>query len=192
MKRVNQYGVLGRASLVIVAVLAMVGGVTFAALQSQAAVLRGNTIQTATASLQLSADGTHYASTLDGYVFGNLLPGGAASPANGYPISLKNAGTTALALNLSVNGSIDNPDHVDLTKAHVILNPTGGGVSQNITLADLVASSGTGVALTNTPRLLSGQSLTYMIQVSLEADAVSGPSATIGNIDFTFGATAIN
>lgn len=190
VKKNKSIKAISRAALSIMAIAAIVGGVTFATLQSQAAILKGNTIQTATASLQLSSNGTTYSSSLDGYAFSNMIPGGVAVPNNGYPVYLKNVGGTPLALRLSVVGAVTNTDNVDLAKVHVILTPTSGGVPQNITLANLIG--GTGVALTQATRLTPNQAQAYTIQVSLDADAVSGPSATIGNIDFSFDATAIN
>ena len=179
-----------RAVMAIVAIIAIVGGVTFATLQSQAAVMKGSIIQTATASLQISANGNTYSNTIDGYVFGNMIPGGQPMPNNGYPVYLKNVGGTPLALKLSIAGNLANTANVDLTKVHVILTPTTGGTPQNILLSSLVG--GSGVALTQANRITPGQTMAYMIQVSLDADAVSGPSATIENIDFSFDATAVN
>jgi hypothetical protein len=181
-----------RAVMVVGAVTAAVTGVTFAALQSQQATLKGNTIQTATANLLLSSDGTNFTSTLSGYAFNNIIPGGAASPTVGYPISLKNAGTTALSLKLSIAKPITNPDNVDLTKVHIILSPFSGGVPQNITLQDLVNSTTGGVALSAASRITPSQTTGYSMQVMMESDAFSGSSTTLSDIEFSFGATAVN
>ncbi len=193
MRNSGNFGVISRAVAVLAAIAVIVGGVTFATLQSQAAILKGNNIQTATASLQLSSNGTNYSSSLDGYAFSNLIPGGVSVPNNGYPIYLKNVGTVPLALRLSVTSTITNPNNVDLSKVHVILNPTSGGIPQNITLADLISANPTnGIALSQANRITAGQSFAYTIQVSMETDAVSGPTASIDNIDFNFGAVAVN
>jgi hypothetical protein len=193
MTKASNIGVLSRALLAVVAIVLIVGGVTFATLQSQAAILKGNAILTATASLQLSSTGTTYSSSLDGYVFGNLVPGGQASPYNGYPVYLKNVGTTPLSLKLSVANTVSNTNAVDLSKVHVILTPTSGGAPQNITLADLIAANSTGgVALTQASHLNASQVISYTIQVSLDADAVNGSNGSIGSIDFSFGAVAVN
>jgi len=69
-----------RAFGVMAAVAVIVSGVTFAALQSQQAKLTGNIIQTATANLQVSPNGSSYANSLDGFAFQNLVPGGVAVP----------------------------------------------------------------------------------------------------------------
>ena len=192
MKVLNNLTALTRVTAVTVAVVAVVGGVTFASLQSQQAILKGNTIQTAMASLQLSSDGTTYSNSLSGYAFMSIIPGGQPTPTSGYPVYLKNAGTTALSLKFSV-AKVTNTDGVDLAKVHVILSPLGGGVPLNFTLQDLLSSSTTGgVALTNASRLIPSQVVSYGIQVSMEGDAFNGASASLSDIDFSFGATAIN
>lgn len=193
MEQVVSMKALARAVAVVTAVSIVVGGVTFAALQSQAGVSRGNIIQTAVASLQVSRDGTTYSSSMDGYVFGNLVPGGQPTPNNGYPIYVKNVGTTPLAVNISVKGPITNPDGVDLSKVHVLLAPITGGAGQNLLLQDLIAANATGgipVNLAN--HLLPAQAQGYSLKVSLDADAIAGPNATLSSIDFNFGALAVN
>ncbi|MDB5170619.1 MAG: hypothetical protein JWO35_313 [Candidatus Saccharibacteria bacterium] len=193
MKQVVNLKALARAVAVVAAVSIVVSGVTFAALQSQAGVLKGNIIQTAVASLQVSPNGVTYSSSMDGYVFGNLVPGGQSSPNNGYPVYVKNVGTTPLAVKLSVKGLVTNPDGVDLTKVHVQLTPIAGGASQNILLQDLIAADTTGgIALNLGTRLNQDQSIVYLLRVSLDADAVVGSSATLSNVDFNFGALAVN
>ncbi len=193
MKQAINMKTLARAIAVVTAVSIVVSGVTFAALQSQAGVLRGNIIQTAVASLQVSRDNITYSSSMDGYVFGNLVPGGASSPSSGYPIYVKNIGTTPLAINISVKGPVANTDNVDLSKVHVQLTPINGGAGQNMLLQDLITSSSTGgIPVSSGDRLTPTQASGYLLRVSLDADAVTGSSATLGNIDFNFGAVAVN
>lgn len=193
MQKPQNARALTRAAAVISAVMVIVSGVTFAALQSQEDVLKGNTIQTAVANLQLSSDGINFTNSLSGFTFSGLIPGGAPAPANGYPIYLKNDGSTALALKLSIPKPITNPDNADLSKVHVLLTPFGGGAPQNMTLQDLVSSAASGgIALAQPGRLGVGQSTGFNVQVSMESDAVSGPSATITDIDFSFGAATVN
>jgi hypothetical protein len=173
----------------------MVSGVTFAALQSQESVLAGNSIQTATANLQLSSDNQNYSNSLNGYVFNNLIPGGSPSPTIGFPIYLKNAGTSNLAVKLSISRPITNPENVDLSKVHLILGPYSGGVGQRIALQDLISSASTGgVVLTNNAvtRMLPGQSAGFSMQVVMDADAFAGPGATLSGIDFSFSANSVN
>src|SRR6476661_7849270 len=76
---------LARAIATIAAVGVMVTGVTFAALQSQQAVLSGNTIQTASANLLIgtaSPTSTAFSNSHSGFSFTEIVPGGPAQPAN--------------------------------------------------------------------------------------------------------------
>lgn len=172
--------------------MAISSGVSFAALTSQDR-LTGSTIQTATVNLLLSLDGNNYSSSQVGFTFAGIVPGGQATPANGYGVYIKNSGATSLALKLSVDDTIANPDNVDLTKVHVILTPMSGGSVQNFSLSTLIASNATGgVAILSPTQLLSGNTIIYKMQVSMDSDAVNSPSAIISNLDFIFGGTAIN
>jgi len=182
-----------QAVLLGVAMVGIIGGVTYAALQSQLGVLQGNSIQTAIASLQVSRDGTTYGSTTDGYAFGNLIPGGQASPSSGYPVYVKNVGTTPLALKFSVGSGIQNPDNLNLAKVHIILTPTSGGGAQSMVLQDLItASSNGGIPVAVASHMLPSQVSSFTLQVSLDADAITGPGASLSNLDFQFGGLAVN
>ena len=193
MTNTSNLGVLARATLVIGSLMAIVGGVTFSALQSQAAVVKGNSIQTAVASLQVSSDGSNYTNSLNGYAFDGLIPGGAYVPTNGYPVYLKNVGTTPLSIKISVLPSLTNTNQVDLSKVRVSILPLGGGAGQNFSLQELVNANSTGgIALTQGARITSGQTTAVTIKVSMEADAITGPSANISNLDINFDAVAVN
>ena len=182
-----------RASLAITLMLGLVTGVTYAALQSQPSKFTGSTISTATANLQISQDGTTYSNIQTGFSFANVIPGGPVAPANGYFVFLKNAGGTALALKLAVSSTPTNPDNVDLTKVNVLLSSTSNGQTTSIPLQTLIDSNATGgFALPNPAVLFSGNTLQYVLQVSMAKDAFVGPSANIGAIDFSFsGATVL-
>ncbi len=186
---------LMQAMSIIAVIMIVISGVTFAALQSQQATVKGNSIVTAMADLKLSKNNQNYTNSLDGYSFTGLIPGGAATPTDGYPIYLLNGGSTALALKLSVDSSLSNPDMVNLAKVHIILSPFGGGALQNITLQDLMTANTTGgIALTGgaAAHLLAGTNTGFTMQIMMEGDAVSGAIANIGNITFNFNATAVN
>lgn len=194
MKRAHSIKPLARAIAVMATVAVIVSGVTFAALQSQQAVLAGNTIETASADLRVSNDGNTYSNSLSGFDFANLVPGGAAVPTAGYNFYLKNFGGTPLLLKLSVASTIANPDDVDLSKVNVILTSIGSGAQpQSFSLADLVAASSTGGVSLNSPSpLMAGTQQKFAVQVSMAADAFSGSSASLGNIDLTFNGLATN
>ncbi|HVW23624.1 MAG TPA: hypothetical protein VHB51_04060 [Candidatus Saccharimonadales bacterium] len=184
----------GRGLLAIALILVGTGGIAYGLLISHLATLKGNTIETSLASLLVSADGTNFSNSLDGYFFGGLMPGGQPMPTNGYPVYLKNVGTIALTANLSVPSGFSNPNNLDLGKVHVILQPIGAGTSQSFTLQALMdgAASG-GVPLTGTAAHLGlNQVVGYNMQIQLDSDALSGPSATLTNLEFDFGGTAVN
>lgn len=192
MKRHRHAGPLLRAVLVMSVVGILVSGVTFAALQSQQAVLAGNTIETATADLRVSRDGATYSTTLSGFDFSGVVPGGEAVPVAGSSFYLKNYGNTPLTLKLAVTSVPTNPSNVDLSKVSVILTTVGAGQQpQTFTLAALMADSDSGgVPVVGNLGVATPQQ--YKFQVSMAADAFSGTSASLGDIDFAFTGTATN
>lgn len=174
-----------RAVTVMGIVMLLVSGVTFAALQSQQAVLSGNTIESATADLKISIDGITYTSSHTGFDFPGVVPGGPAVPAAGNAIWLKNSGTTTSLVKLAVGTTPTNLSNVDLTKVSVIITHVPGGASQSFTLASLISAYSTGgSALTDT--LPSATAYQYKLQISMAADAFTGSGASLGNIDFVF------
>ncbi len=183
-----------RAFGVMAAVAVIVSGVTFAALQSQQAKLTGNIIQTATANLQVSPNGSSYANSLDGFAFQNLVPGGVAVPnVDTYAFYLKNAGGTPLSLKLAVSSTPLNPDNADLSKVHIMLWPGDGSSVQSFTLAALISSYSTGgLPVLSASRLTPGTAMKYNIQIAMDVDAVTGSGANISNIDLSFSGTATN
>jgi hypothetical protein len=181
-----------RALTMVIAVAGVTGGVTFAGLQSQQSKLTGNLIQTTTANLQVSNDGTTYSNSQTGFSFANLVPGGQAMPLSGYPIYLKNAGGAPLSLKLAVSSPPSNPDSADLTKVNVILK-LSSGQSQTFSLQSLVDSAVTGgVTITNPSQLNPNVISQYTLQIQMASDAVNGPSATISNIDFSFSGIVVS
>lgn len=176
-----------RAAGIVAAVMVVVSGITYAALQSGQVKLTGNSVQTATANLLVSNDGVNFAASQTGFAFSSIVPGGQASPNDGYQVFLKNAGGTPLALKLAVSSTPTNLDNVDMTKVHIILSPVNGGSPQNFTLQQLIAGNASGgIAILSPAQLLPGQITSYKLQVSMESDAMTGPSAAINNVDFSF------
>ena len=187
VKRSNNFKALARALGIVSAAVILVGGVTFAALQSQRNTLAGNTIETATANLLLGTDGTTFGNSHAGFDFNNLIPGGQAVPATGYSVYLKNDGGTALALKLAVNSVPTNPNNVDLSKVNILLTTVGSGSgAQTFSLQALMAAAATsGLDITGS-HLSVGTTQQYKLQISMAADALTGSVAALGNIDFTF------
>ena len=185
---------LARAVAVIASIAIVVTGVTYAALQSQQAVLSGNTIQSATASLLIgtaSATSTAYSSSHSGYTFANVVPGGPAQPAGGNVFYLKNTGTANLALKLNVTGTPTNTSSVDLTKVKVLVTRTDTNTTQTVTLQSLIDATPSG-GLSLTDNLAPASTGTqYTMSVSMTSDAFTGSSASIGAIDFSFSGTGV-
>ena len=191
ISKIKQQTLKGRIFGIAAAFIIIVGGLTFAALMSQSK-LSGNTIQTATANLQISLDGNNYGSAQAGFNFTNIVPGGAAIPVNGHAFFLKNSGGTPLVLKFAVTSTPTNLDNVDLTKVNVLLTPNGG-TPQSFTLQSLINSAGTGGTLVNPPsQLFAGNHYLFTIQVSMASDAINSSSANLGNIDFAFNGIAAN
>jgi hypothetical protein len=190
MRQGSTFKPLARAVTVMAVVMVLVSGVTFAALQSQQAVLTGNTITSATADLKISTDGSNYANTHAGFDFTSVVPGGAAVPAAGYAFYLKNSGSTSTQIKMAVSTTPTNLSSVDLSKVSIVITRVPGGTSQIISLASLVSGyADGGVALTDV--LPAGSAFQYKLQVSMTADAFNGAGAALGNIDIVFIGTSV-
>lgn len=187
MKKAKKRGGLMRAIILATLMVGLAGGGAYAVLQTQNNTLTGNTISTATANLQISADGTNFGNTHLGFDFNNIVPGGAAVPVTGYPFYLKNAGGTPLAIKFMVTGTPANPNNVDLSKVNVLLTTVASGIPvQTFNLQSLMSSASTGGISISPNNLDISFVQQYKLQVSMTADAFSGGSASIGNIDFAF------
>lgn len=178
-----------------IAVLSAVGivstVVSFAAIQSTGTALTGNTIETATASLQISTDGKTFTDSVPGFDFNSIIPGGSAVPYGGYMVELKNTGSTGLNLWLSVPTAPTMTGVSDPSMVNVLLtHPPQTGFSytpQTFKLSDLTSSE---VALTGADATVAvGQTVTFELQVSMGADAVDGASASITGLDLSFSGT---
>jgi hypothetical protein len=180
-----------RAGVVLGIVFLVVSGVTFAALQSQQAVLAGNTISSATADIKISTDNNTYSNSKTGFDFSNVIPGGPAVPAAGYPFFLKNSGSTASLIKMSVSSAPSNLNNVDLSKVSIIITRYGGGATQTFTLANLISSYADG-GLALTENLPAGVFYQYKLQATMAADAFTGNGASLGNIDFVFTGTSVS
>jgi hypothetical protein len=172
---------LARAIGVLSAVGIATTLVTFAAIQSTGNALTGNTIQTATASLQISRNDVTYSDNVQGFNFTGLIPGGAAQPTdNSDIVYVKNVGTATLGLSLAVPTEPTVTGIVDLSKVSVIL--TGTGTPQTFQLSSLIAGN---IAIANSSLVVGGKAV-YHVQVSMTGDAVTGNGATISNLNLSF------
>ncbi|MDB5181423.1 MAG: hypothetical protein JWP13_186 [Candidatus Saccharibacteria bacterium] len=180
---------LFRAVMVISAVTILATGVTFAALQSQQAILAGNSIQTATADLKISTDGSAYSNSRTGFAYSEVIPGGAATALPSSTFYLKNSGTPTLELTVAVSTTPMNTDNVDLNKVYLLLTRDDKGVAQKLSLAALIAAKASGGLQVN-DSLTGGHTASYHLQVAMDSDAFSGQEASIGGIDLVFSGTA--
>lgn len=181
---------LARAITVVSAVAVLATGVTFAALQSQSATLTGNSISTATADLRIGTSASTFSNTRTGFSFGNVIPGAPASPSDGNSFYLKNYGASPMALKVAINTVPTNTADVNLSKVYVVFSRVDTSATQKLSVASLVAANTSGgTALTDT--LAGGAVAQYKTQVSIDEDAFSGQSATIGGIDLVFNGTVI-
>jgi hypothetical protein len=188
-KFITRNGALARALAMVASVGIVVAGVTFAALQSQQAVLNGNTVQSATASLLIgtaSATSTAFSNSHTGFTFANVVPGGPAQPTDGNVFYLKNTGTATLAIKMAVSGTPTNTSNIDLTKVTIQVTSTDTNTTQTASLQSLIDG---GLSLTDNLAPAS-TGVQYKISVSMSADAFTGSSASIGAIDFVFSGTA--
>lgn len=172
----------------LLAVMIMAGGVAFALLQSQAK-LTGNTIQTQSAGLVISQNDTNYSTSAAGYGFSGIIPG--SQPSQTEHFLLKNTGSAALALKVGVTTPPTNPSGVDLDKVHVILTPYNTttfmpGTPQSFSLQSLIDSGADGLAVDYPSPLAAGTKEEFNLQIGMDADAVSGSSASLAGVDLTF------
>lgn len=178
----------------MVAVLIAAGGVVFALLQSQV-TLTGNSIQTQSTGLLVSQSDSNYSNSVAGYNFSGLIPGVQASQTEHF--FLKNTGSSPLALKIGVSGTISNPSGVDLDKVRVILTPYSTttfmpGTPQSFPLQTLVDAGAEGAPIDYPSPLPVGTKEEFNLQVSMDADAVSGSSASLSNLDLALTGVASN
>lgn len=186
-------GATARAISVVASVAIVVTGVTFAALQSQQAVLSGNTIQTASANLLIgtaSATSTEFSNSHSGFTFTNIVPGGPAQPVDGNSFYLKNTGTATLAIKLAVGTTPTNTSNVDLSKVTVTITRVDTGTTQSGSLQSLIDGNPSGGLSLTDPLVPASNGVQYKLSISMSDDAFTGSSAAIGAIDFVFSGTA--
>ncbi|MGA3150058.1 MAG: hypothetical protein ABSD10_00350 [Candidatus Saccharimonadales bacterium] len=187
MKGMGRWLVLLRGMAVIGAVGVITTGASFAALQSQNASLTGNIINSGTADLRISKDGTtFYSPSTTGYTFDGVVPGGAAAPVGGNLFYLKNYGSANLAIKVGINAAPSNVNNVDLSKVYfqfTRVDSSGSPVSLSLkSLVDSYAAGGTPLSDT----VNAGSTATYSVKASMDMDAFAGSSASLTGINLSF------
>lgn len=187
MKKSKRIRGLKRSILISTLLVGLAGGAAFAVLQSQQDTLTSNSISTASANLTVSNDNIVYADSRPGYSFTNIIPGGAAVPAAGQPFFLKNTGGTPLGIKFMVSNTPTGTAGIDLSKVDVLLTTVASGNPvQTFSLQSLISSYASGGIAVTGSNIDPGNFQQYKLQVSMASDAMSGSSASIGNIDFAF------
>ena len=184
-------GAVSRAVGVISAVVVLMTGVTYAALQSPQATLTNSTISSATADLRIGTSATSFSSTRIGFNFVDLIPGGIAAPVDGNIFYLKNYGNANLGLHISIGSIPVNLSNVDLTKVSFVMTRLDTSTVQTFTVKALVDSYiNGGLSLTDS---LSGSTVAeYKLQAIMSADAFTGQTAQISDLDLVFTGTGTN
>lgn len=184
-------GAVSRAVGVISAVVVLMTGVTYAALQSPQATLTNSTISSATADLRIGTSATSFSSTRVGFNFVDLIPGGIAAPVDGNIFYLKNYGNANLGLYISIVSIPVNLSNVDLTKVSFVMTRLDTNTVQTFTVKALVDSYiNGGLSLTDS---LSGSVVAeYKLQAIMSADAFTGQTAQISDLDLVFTGTGTN
>lgn len=186
MPRAKGMGRLLRSIIILGGVGVITTAATFAALQSQNAVLSSNTISTATAFLLVSNDGTSFNNTKTGFSFSNVTPGGAPVPAGGYNFYLKNTGTANLSIKLTLDATPSGLSGIDTTKVYLNLNRADDGFSDTISLKSLMDSMTAGPIVLNNV-VNAGTTAQYNITASMDSGAYSGTGGgTVSGIDLVF------
>ena len=184
-------GAVSRAVGVISAVVVLMTGVTYAALQSPQATLTNSTISSATADLRIGTSATSFSSSRIGFNFVVLIPGGIAAPVDGNIFYLKNYGNANLGLHISIGSIPVNLSNVDLTKVSFVMTRLDTSTVQTFTVKALVDSYiNGGLSLTDS---LSGSAVAqYKLQAIMSADAFTGQTAQISDLDLVFTGTGTN
>ena len=195
MKYLFQVNPLVRASVVFAIVAALVAGVTYASLQSQA-TLTNNTIASATALLEVKSTGS-FAAQDAGFAFTGVVPGGPAVPALGNDFQLRNSGDVDLDIAASIPSAptftVSPSGTVDTSRVDLVLDCTAGANTFSLTtdIDALVAAHGSGgVAMTPDALPFSGTNVAdCTAKVQMDSDAFTGSSASSTNFNIVFTGT---
>lgn len=194
MVAIAKFSPLMRAVLVIGAVMALVTGVTYAALTSSTATLTNNTVESATANLLVNSDAgcgpaSAFGASDTGFAFNGLVPGGVASPDKTF--CLKNSGTADLTLKLFVptapTWTVTPSGVVDTGEVNVHVVCDNGAGTINATLESLA----TAAQAFTTSNLADGATAVCTVNLDMNADAFTGTGASSGNFNLEFSGTAL-
>ncbi|MGC1177410.1 MAG: hypothetical protein WA843_05050 [Candidatus Saccharimonadales bacterium] len=188
MRGIIKFSPMMRAVAVIGTVAALVTGVTFAALNSQA-TLTESTINTATANLTLW-NGSSFESSAPGFTITNLVPGTGTAD---LPFYFKNGGGVPLNLTAHVpvepsSSGFSGWDNLKVTFKNA------AGVTTDTTMQALLAGN---VSLSGDPLSAGAQGDAntpgtegnFTAKFDITPSAVTGSSASVGSFNIDFAGT---
>jgi len=176
-------------SIITLLALAVIAtGATFASLQSTSVALTGNQINTS-AGLAISTNGVNFPSTISGFNFTGVVPGGSAFPASGNSFYIKNTGFANLAIKAAISTTPSVTGGVNLSKVYLVFTDLATNTPITLSLQSLISSYANGAStggLSLGDTINAGATAQYSLQVQMDSDAFNGPSASITGIDLWF------
>lgn len=183
---------IARSVAVIGGMVALITGVTFAALQTDTVTLANNTISTASAEL-LIWNGSEFTNTSQGFAVTNLIPGEGS---DAYPFYFKNNSAFDLKLSAHVGGPVDITGITGgASNVKIKFTDKGSGEVTNTTLQALIdndvnlegvlganAQGNAGVPVTEG---------NYTVEFDIDPAAVQGSGANVGTFDLEFTGTQV-
>lgn len=189
---------VARAIVVIAAVMALVTGVTFAALKDSV-TLQNNTISSANADL-LIWDGDSFEQTAAGFTVTNLIPG---SGSDDYPFYLKNNGGTPLKLAITVPSAPAEPaggyGFSGWENLKVTVTNNEPGCADDTLHTDMAALLAGEVELKCNPMTAGAQGDSgnletegnFTVSFDIAPESVTGDSPGVGNFDLVITGSAV-
>lgn len=195
MVRSSGAGPLLRAVLIVGVIGVMTTAATYAALQSPPAYLTNNSIETTAADLRINKDGSSLTTTITGFDFKDVTPGGAAFPADGNTFYLKNLGSANLGLRAAVTTTptiVTQPNGatVNLSQVYFIFTRLDNQTVTSLTLQALMDGNASGGVMLN-DTLNAQTTAQYNLRVQVGSSAFTAQSAAIQGINLAFSGVAV-
>lgn len=193
----RKLAIIGRAVGSVGAVVALAGGITYAALTSNTATLSDSTISTGTASLKIyDFEAGAFQEEAPGFQITNLVPGTGVTES----FYLQNDGDAPLTVTAKVPTLPAAPEGGEYGFngfENVKISITGEKCSQTVN-TNLAALNAAPVALPCNPLAagaagnsnVAGTEGNYKIKFDINPDVVTGSSAGVGPFDIVFQGTA--
>jgi hypothetical protein len=195
MKTGRNAAALLRAGGVICMVAILVAGVTFAALRSQNNLVNGSRLTSASANLLMSKEANSvFNSSMTGFDFFDLEPGGPAAPAAGHDLFFKNVGSTNLDMKLSLNPAfLANWSGADLQHIHfAVYDWDGENLFAKYSLAQLRDAYTAGAPLPLNVVIGKDVTLNFKIRMQLDGQGISTTDQiSLDNLDYVFSGVAV-